>query len=296
MTGRPRHLLDIDDLGTAELHAVLDLAGVEHPPPVLAGHSVALLFEKPSLRTRVSMEVAVAQLGGHPVSLRDTEVGLGQREPVEDVGRVLSSYCSVVAARVFDHANLEMLASASSVPVVNLLSDLSHPSQILADLLTLRARFGGLEGLRVAWVGDGNNVCQSLLRAARLVGIQMAVATPSGYEPQVPPAAAGQVTLTADPSEAAAGAHAVYTDVWVSMGQEGDTGRRAADFSGFTVDDAIMSVARDDAVFLHCLPAHRGEEVAPTVIDGPASLVWTQAANRLHAQRGLLLWLMGTSQ
>lgn len=293
MSGVP-HFLEVSDLGAEGLGAVLDLAGWADPPSVLAGRSVGLLFEKPSLRTRVSMEIAVVELGGHPISLRDAEVGVDSREPMEDVGRVLSSYCAAIGARVFEHDHVSRLAAASAVPVVNLLSDAAHPCQILADLLTLRRRFGHLDGLKVAWVGDGNNVCRSLMAGAALAGVDLRVATPSGYEP---PGGAGGVggasLVTNDPSEAVAGAHAVYTDVWASMGQEDDAARRRADFAGFTVDAGLMSGAAPDAVFLHCLPAHRGEEVAAGVVDGPASVVWEQAANRLPAQRGLLLWLMG---
>jgi ornithine carbamoyltransferase len=280
------HFLDVADLGPAGLTEVLDLAEMAGPPAVLAGRGAALLFEKPSLRTRVSMEMAVVQLGGHPISLRDAEVGVDSREPARDIARVLAEYVAVIGARVFAHAGLEEMAAASSVPVVNLLSDDAHPCQVLADLLTLRQRFGRLEGLRVAWVGDGNNVCRSLVQAAGLCGLDVRVATPPGYEPP-------GVAVTHDPAEAVEGAGAVYTDVWASMGQEGETARRRAAFAGFTVDSALMARAAPHALFLHCLPAHRGEEVAAEVVDGPQSAVWHQAANRLHAQRGLLLWLAG---
>jgi ornithine carbamoyltransferase len=250
---------------------------------------VALLFEKASTRTRVSMEMAVVQLGGHPVTLRGEEVGVDDREPAEDVAKVLSSYCAALAARVYHHERLVRMATAATVPVVNLLSDDAHPCQTLADLLTLRQCFGRLKGLTLAYVGDGNNVCRSLMKAAPLAGLTLRVATPAGYEPpEVPGTDIGN-----DPVDAASGADAVYTDVWASMGQEGQVDRRREDFAGFTVDDAMMDAAAPHAVFLHCLPAHRGEEVSASVMDGARSVVWQQAANRVHAQRGLLLWLLG---
>ena len=290
----PRHLLDVDDLSAEELEDVLRLAELGDPPPVLAGKGVALLFEKPSNRTRASMEMAVVQLGGHPISIRPDEVGIDTREPAEDVARVWSSYCAVIGARVFDHAVLERLAAASSVPVVNLLSDATHPCQALADLLTLRQRFGAdLSSRTLAYVGDGNNVCHSLMTAGARAGLTVRVATPPGYEPPADVVARTGTLLTTDPVEAVKDADAVYTDVWASMGQEDEADRRRRDFARFQVDDALMAAAAPTAVFLHCLPAHRGEEVAASVVDGPRSVVWQQAANRLHAQRGLLLWLAG---
>jgi len=292
-----RHLLDVDDLDPRELAEVLDLAELPSPPPLLAGQGVALMFEKASTRTRVSMEMAVVQLGGHPVTLRGEEVGVDDREPAEDVARVLSSYCAALAARVYNHQRLVRMASAATVPVVNLLSDDAHPCQTLADLLTLRQCFGRLKGLTVAYVGDGNNVCRSLMKAAPLAGLTLRVATPVGYEPPAPAAdgvdGVDGVEIGTDPLAAATGADAVYTDVWASMGQEGQADRRREDFAGFTVDDALLGAASPHAVFLHCLPAHRGEEVSASVIDGPRSAVWRQAANRVHSQRGLLLWLLG---
>ena len=291
-----RHLLEVDDLSPDELETVLDLAEKRDPPPVLSGRGVAQLFEKPSNRTRASMEMAVVQLGGHPMSFRADELGIDTREPAEDVARILSAYCALIGARVYDHTVLERFARSASVPVVNLLSDRSHPCQALADLLTLRQRFGVLSGRVVAYVGDGNNVCRSLLVAAALTGLRVRVAVPSGYEPPHDVVARAGAELTGDPAEAVAGADAVYTDVWASMGQEAEAARRRADFAGFTVDDALMSKASPKALFLHCLPAHRGEEVTASVVDGPQSAVWQQAANRLHAQRGLLLWLFGDRQ
>ncbi len=283
-----RHLLDIDDLSAEELADVLDRAEVASPPQVLAGRGVALLFEKPSNRTRLSMELAVVQLGGHPVSLRNEEVGIDTRETAEDLGRVFSEFCALIGGRVFEHAKLVRMAAAATVPVVNLLSDDAHPVQILADLLTMRQRLGSLVGRSLAYVGDGNNVCRSLMLGAARAGVEMRVATPAGYEPP----ADGVSLLTNNPAEAVAGADAVYTDVWASMGQEADAARRRADFAGFTVDDDLMAGTAPGALFLHCLPAHRGEEVAASVIDGPQSAVWQQAANRMHAQRGLVLWLL----
>jgi len=294
-----RHLLDVDDLSPAELVDVLDLAELPSPPPLLAGQGVALLFEKASTRTRVSMEMAVVQLGGHPVTLRAEEVGVDDREPAEDVAKVLSSYCAALAARVYHHERLVRMADAATVPVVNLLSDDAHPCQTLADLLTLRQCFGRLEGLTLAYVGDGNNVCRSLMKAAPLAGITLRVATPERYEPPplrqigISPIGISPVVIGNDPLAAASGADAIYTDVWASMGQEGQADRRREDFAGFTVDDAMMDAAAPHAVFLHCLPAHRGEEVSASVLDSERSAVWRQAANRVHAQRGLLLWLLG---
>jgi ornithine carbamoyltransferase len=290
----PRHLLDVDDLSASELDAVLTLAAEHDPPRLLAGRGVALLFEKPSNRTRASMEMAVVQLGGHPISIRPDEVGIDTREPAEDVARVWSAYCSVIGARVFDHAVLGRLAAAATVPVVNLLSDATHPCQALADLLTLRQVFGpDLSGRTLAYVGDGNNVCHSLMTGGALAGLAVRVATPPGYEPPAEVVARTGTVLTADPAEAVKDADAVYTDVWASMGQEAEADRRRRHFAGFQVDDDLFALAAPGAVFLHCLPAHRGEEVAASVVDGPRSVVWQQSANRLHAQRGLLLWLAG---
>ncbi len=292
-----RHLLEVDDLTGDELARVLDLAEKPAPSSLLAGRGVALLFEKPSLRTRHSMEVAVVQLGGHPVTASGGEVGLDQREPAEDVARTLSRYHAAIGARVFAHATVRRLAAAASVPVVNLLSDESHPCQALADLLTLRQRFDDLAGRTLAWVGDGNNVCSSLLLACALVGMTLRVATPAGHQP---PAAVveraralgGRHELFTDPRQAVAGADAVSTDVWASMGQESEAASRRQAFAGFQVDESLMTMAAPGAVLLHCLPAHRGEEVSADVLDGPRSRVWQQAENRLHAQRGLLLWLV----
>ncbi|HZP30421.1 MAG TPA: ornithine carbamoyltransferase [Acidimicrobiia bacterium] len=296
-----RHLLEVDDLDPAQFAAVLDRAREwkEAPreiPHVLAGRGVALVFEKPSARTRVSTEIAVTTLGGHPLYIRGEEVGLGVRETVEDVARTLAGYCAVIAARVFDHGKLEAMAAAVDVPVVNLLSDRAHPCQALADYLTLREHYGSLEGRRVAYVGDGNNVAASLAFGAALSGVELTVASPSGYELDegVVDGArnlGGAIELVGDPFEAVKGADAVYTDVWTSMGQEDETEQRRAAFDGYQVDAALMDAAGADACFMHCLPAHRGEEVAAEVIDGPRSVVWQQAANRMHSVRALLALL-----
>jgi ornithine carbamoyltransferase len=298
MTSAVRHFLDMDDLSAQELATVLDLAERSEFPAILAAQGAGLLFEKPSARTRNSMEVAVFQLGGHPVSIRGEEVGLDTRETVEDLTRTLACYHGVIGARVFAHETVERMAAVSSVPVINLLSDQAHPVQILADLLTMRQRFKNLAGLTVAWLGDGNNVCNSLIIGASLANMHVRVATPEGYEPsnlamEKARDAGGRVLQTHDPMEAVAVADAICTDVWASMGQEGEADARRDAFRGFTVTEELMAHANPGAIFLHCLPAHRGEEVTAGVIDGPDSLVWPQAANRLHAARGLLLFLLG---
>ena len=293
-----RHLLEIDDLTPAELDTVLRRAaeppGGDRP---LAGRTVGLYFEKPSLRTRHSCEAAVVQLGGHPVTFRRDEVGSGEREAVGDIARVLSGYHAALGGRVYDHALLEELAGAATIPVVNLLSDQGHPCQALADLLTMRQSQGELAGATVAWVGDFNNVARSLAIGATMLGMKVRLACPPGYGPT--PADVDRLrghgaepVVTARPAEAVAGAAAVHTDVWASMGQEAESEARARAFEGFQVDDRVMAAAAPDAVFMHCLPAHRGEEVAATVVDGPQSRVIAQAHNRLHSFRGLLGWLI----
>lgn len=290
--------LEVDALTPDRLAGLLDraIAWKHDPsavPTLLAGQGVALLFEKPSARTRSSTEMAVVGLGGHPIYIRPEEVGLGVRESVEDVARTLAGYCRILSARVFDHATLEAMAAAVDVPVVNLLSDRAHPCQALADVLTLRECLGTLEGRRVVFVGDGNNVAASLAFASALCGIELTVASPPGYEldDDVVERArnlGGSVEVVNEPFEAVKGADAIYTDVWTSMGQEDEAGARRAAFAGYQVDRELMEAAGEQAWFLHCLPAHRGEEVAADVIDGPASLVWEQAANRMHAVRALL--------
>jgi ornithine carbamoyltransferase len=292
-----RDLLDIDDLTPSELTAVLDLAGDDYPPHVLAGRGVALVFQKPSARTRSSSELAVFQLGGHPLTIRADEVGIDERESAEDVARTLSQYHSAIGARVLDHNVLVRMASVADVPVVNLLSDRAHPLQAIGDLLTLRTHWGGyLAGHRLAWVGDANNVARSLVLACAMLGVDVAMATPPSHQldqatVEAVAALGGHLVQTSSPEEAVKEADAVYTDVWVSMGQEAESEERLGALAPYHVGASLMSVAAGGAVFLHCLPAHRGEEVAAEVIDGPASLVWPQAANRLRAMRGLLLWM-----
>jgi ornithine carbamoyltransferase len=293
-----RHFLEVDDLAPAELKDVLERAeawkrGPEAAPAALAGRGVAMLFEKPSARTRASTEMAVHSLGGHPIYIRGEEVGIDTRETAEDVTLTLAGYCAVLAARVFDHGLLERMTAVSPVPVVNLLSDRAHPCQALADLLTLREALDGVEGRRLVYVGDGNNVAASLAFAAALSGLELVVASPPGYEldDDVVDRArnlGGAIELTADPIDAVRGADAVYTDVWTSMGQEEEAAQRRSAFEGYAVDEALMEVASPEARVLHCLPAHRGEEISAGVIDGPQSLVWQQAENRMHAMRGLL--------
>jgi ornithine carbamoyltransferase len=296
-----RHFLEIDDLTPDELVAVLDRAATVPQDRPLAGRTVGLYFEKPSLRTRHSCEVAVVQLGGHPVTFRRDEVGSGDREPIGDIARVLSGFHAALGGRVYDHALLEELAGAASVPVVNLLSDRGHPCQALADLLTMRQSLGDLAGATVAWVGDFNNVARSLALGATMLGMKVQLACPPGYGPGDDDldrlrGHGGEPLVTARPDEAVAGAAAVHTDVWASMGQEAEAEARARAFEGFQVDDRVMAAAAPDAVFMHCLPAHRGEEVAASVVDGPQSVVFAQAHNRLHSMRGLLAWLIAQAE
>lgn len=294
-----RHLLEIDDLSADEIARVLDLAESTTPPQVLAGKGAALVFEKPSLRTRNSMEMAVVQLGGHPVTIGAAEVGLGSRETPEDVLRTLAGYHAVVAARVFEHEKLERMAALDAVPVVNMLSDTAHPLQALADLLTLRQTFGRLEGLTVAYVGDANNVSRSLSFGAALTGVHIRLACPPGYQPSPIDvdhvlALGGTIEVTDRPTDAAAGADAIYTDVWASMGREDEAEERRRAFEGFTVTTDLFAGAKPDGIFLHCLPAHRGEEVAADVLESGRSRVWQQAQNRMHTARAALAFLLGT--
>jgi len=286
-----RHLLDVDDLSSAELAEVLDLAAVAAPVRVLEGKGVACLFEKPSARTRNATEMAIVELGGHPVTMRGEEVGLDVRESTEDVARTLACYHAAICARVYDHTKLERMAAAVDVPVVNLLSDRAHPCQAIADLLTLRQEFGHLDGLTVAYIGDWNNVARSLGLALGLVGAAIRFGCPPGYGPGAAELDLLRATLSERPEDAVKGADAVYTDVWTSMGQEDEAAARRSAFAGWTVTPELMSAAAPEAIFLHCLPAHRGEEVDAAVLDGPASRVWPQAANRLAAARGALWWL-----
>jgi ornithine carbamoyltransferase len=283
-------LLTVADLGREGLSEILALSELPDLGLPLAGKGVALVFQKPSARTRNSMEIATVQLGGHPVYIQKEEVGLGTRESAEDVARTLACYHAVIAARVMDHKDLEAMAAATAKPVLNLLSDRAHPLQAMADLLTVSQLLGGLEGARIAYVGDGaNNVCRSLAEACSLLGVELRVASPEGYGLDGPPE---HVTQLVDPAEAVEKADIVYTDVWVSMGQDEETQARAKAFAAYRVDEALMALC-PGARFLHCLPARRGEEVSAGVIDGPQSAVWLQAENRMHTARGALAWLMG---
>ena len=295
-----RHFLSTTDLSAAEQEHVLDLARtpVESLGAPLRGRGAALIFEKPSNRTRHSMEMAVVQLGGHPVYTKGEEIGLDVREPIEDVAAVMSGYHSIIGARVFAHSTVERLANASAVPVVNMLSDLQHPLQALADVLTMIEEFGSLAGKTVAYVGDYNNVARSLAQASALCGAHVRIGCPSGYHPSAEELdllrtlGAASVRFSNSMDEAVEGAHAVHTDTWTSMGQEAESGKREHDFSGWTVSSSTMARAQDGAIFMHCLPAHRGMEVASDVIDGPSSRIVRQAHNRMHAARGLLAFLM----
>lgn len=297
------HFLDVDDLSAPALRRVLDRAASWKEsgkvPDLLAGKAVAAVFEKPSARTRVSFEVAVSTLGGHCVTLRGEELGLGSRESVADVARTLASYCTMVGARVFDHRVLEEMARLGGIPVVNLLSDTAHPGQAVGDLLTLEEHLRGpVEGRRLAFIGDGNNVAASLALAAALTGLEMVVASPAGYEldegvVERARNLGGVIELVSDPFEAVEGADAVYTDVWTSMGQEAENEARVAAFSGYQINAELMAAARPDTLVLHCLPAKRGLEITDDILDGSNSVVWTQAQNRMHSYRSILVELSG---
>jgi ornithine carbamoyltransferase len=299
-----RHYLSAADLSTQEVLGLLQRAlelkryGASDRP--LLGRTAALVFQKPSLRTRVSFEVAMLQLGGQAVYLSPAEVGLGQREGAVDVSRVLSRYVDVIVARVFLHSDVVALAENATVPVINALSDREHPCQILADLLTLYERRGSLKGLRLAYIGDGNNVAHSLALVAPSLGIDLRFACPDGYEPDPTimqqaqaGAPSGAIELFRDPREAVRGADAVYTDSWYSMGQESEAEARAPVFRRFQLNDELLSYAAPGAVAMHCLPAHRNQEITDAVMDGAASVVYDQAENRLHVQKALLLKLLG---
>ena len=294
-----RHLLNITDFTAEELVQVLHLAERTDLRPVLAGTGVALIFEKPSNRTRQSMEMAVVQLGGHPVYTRGEEVVFDVRESVEDVTRVMAGYHGMLAARVFDHGVVERMAAVSSVPIVNMLSDYSHPLQGLADVLTMQEVHGRLAGQTIAYVGDYNNVARSLAEASVLLGSDVALGCPVGYHAadgeleRLNLLGAGHVTQVHRAEDAIDGAIAVHTDTWTSMGQEAEKDDRKQAFEGYTVTEKMMALAAPGAGFYHCLPAYRGYEVAAEVIDGPNSYVFKQAHNRMHAARGALAFLMG---
>jgi ornithine carbamoyltransferase len=296
-----RDFLAIPDFSREELLALFDLAdamrrGTYDRKP-LAGQSLAMIFMKSSTRTRVSFEVGAWQLGGHALFLSPRDIQLGRGEPIADTARVLSRYVDGIMIRTFAHGEIEELAKYASVPVINGLTDLLHPCQILADLLTVRQHLGGWDGKKIAWIGDGNNMANSWINAAYRLGFELALACPEGYDPDPAILARAQkvakVTLVRDPAEAARGASVVNTDVWASMGQEEEQAQRAKAFKGYVVDAPLMSRAAKDAIFLHCLPAHRGEEVAAEVIDGAQSRVWDEAENRLHVQKAIMAVLMG---
>lgn len=303
-----RDLLSISDLSAEELDRVLSTAlslKRDGYPRTLEGQTLALLFEKPSLRTRVSFDVAMQQLGGHAIYLSQSEVGLGQREPVSDIARVLSRYVQGIVARTYAQRTLSDLAEFASVPVINALSDEEHPCQALADLLTIRERKGDLRGVRIAFIGDGNNVASSLAQASVLQGARFTIAAPPGYRLsedvalQVEESAkqsGGRFDMIESPKQAVTDADVVYTDVWTSMGQEHSYAQRLQAFAEYRVTPELMSLAKPDAIFMHDLPAHRGEETVESVIEGPQSVVFDQAENRLHAQRAVLLLFLGEGE
>lgn len=302
-----RDLRSIRDLAPAEIEEIFALAldlkaktKRREPHPLLAGRTLAMVFEKPSLRTRVTFETGMVQLGGHAIHLAPTDIGLGTRESVYDVAVCLSRWVDLIMARTFAQRTVDDLALYAAVPVINGLSDLEHPCQVLADCLTLRERWGDLRGHRLAWVGDGNNVCHSLILLAAKIGMDLNVATPEGYEPkgeileatQRDALASGSIIrVMHDPAEAVARAEAIFTDTWTSMGQEHEAEVRAALFAPYQVNRALLAKAPPSAVVLHCLPAHRGEEITDEVIDGPQSVVFDEAENRLHVQKAVMVFL-----
>ncbi len=300
-----KDLLSITDLSSEDIHLLISDAvdmKAEGWSSLLDRKILALIFEKPSLRTRVSFEVAMRQLGGHTIYLSPDEVGLGKRESVSDVARVLSRYVDVVAARTFSHQTLEVLAGYSAVPVINALSDLEHPCQTLADLLTIHEKKGELGGLTVAFVGDGNNVAHSLMLAASLMGVNFRIASPAGYAVQdrllhlaqdYAAASGAEILCTEEPHLAVGGADIVYTDVWASMGQEAEAAQRRRIFANYQVNDKLLSLAKEDAILMHPLPAHHGEEVTEDILDNPQSVVFDQAENRMHLQKALLAEMLG---
>jgi ornithine carbamoyltransferase len=301
------NLLTGSEWGPTQVRELLQLAADVKAQPeryrgALGGRFLAMIFEKPSLRTRMTFEVGIQSLGGSAIFLDHSNARLGERESIPDVARSLSRWVQGIVARVFEQKALEELAAHASIPVVNALSDRFHPCQALSDFFTLEERFGAARGLKLAYVGDGNNVCHSLLLAGARVGAHVRVATPAGYAPDAQIVAdarrtaketRGKIEVLRAPQEAVAGAQAIYTDVWTSMGQESETDERAAKFAPYQVNDELMSLAAPDAVFLHCLPAHRGAEVTDAVMDGPRSIVFDQAENRLHVQKAILLKLLG---
>jgi ornithine carbamoyltransferase len=304
-----RDYLSVDDLTPEELVALLDLSAKIKAEPEgyadrLDGRAVAMIFEKPSTRTRVSFEVAAASTGAHPVPLSSSELQLGRGETIEDTGRVLSRYVDAIVLRTFEQERLEVLAGAATVPVINALSDFEHPCQCLADLLTVREVKGDLPGRILVYLGDGNNVTHSLLLGGAKVGMEVRVATPPGFEPipqvvhrarEIAASTGGRVALLHDAAKACTGGDVLYTDVWASMGQEGEADERALVFPAYRLNQRMVDLAAPDVTVLHCLPAHRGQEITDEVLDGPHSAVWDQAENRIHTQKALLLWLLGVA-
>ena len=302
-----RDFLSIDDLSPDELHQLLERAAKMKQSPAddagtLSGRQVAVIFEKPSTRTRVSFEVAITSMGAHAVILSSSELQLGRGETIEDTGRVLSRYVDAIVVRTFGQERLEAMASAADVPVVNALSDYEHPCQILADLLTIQEQKGDPAGKTLAYLGDGNNVTHSLLLGGAMMGMHVRAATPAGFEPipqvvaranEIGETTGGSVEVTNDPPVAVDGADVLYTDVWASMGQEDEHRERVLVMTPYRLDAGAVARAADDVIVLHCLPAHRGEEITDEVIDGPHSVVWDQAENRVHTQKALLAWLLG---
>ncbi len=296
-----RNFLAIPDFSKAELIELFNLAARmksgQYKEKPLAGKTLGMVFAKSSTRTRVSFEVGAYQLGGHALFLSSRDIQLGRGEPIRDTARVLSRYLDGIMIRTFDHADVEELARYATVPVINGLTDLCHPCQLLADLLTVRETLGTWEGKVVAWVGDGNNMANSWINAAGVLGFELRLACPEGYEPNRNIFDRNKkkttLTITEDPEEAVAGAHVINTDVWASMGQEAEAEARNKAFQGYIVDRELMAGADKDAIFLHCLPAHRGEEVSEEVLEGPQSRVWDQAENRLHVQKALMAMLIG---
>jgi len=297
-----RDFLAITDFTRDEIERLFDLAekmksrGYRETP--LSGKTLAMIFAKSSTRTRVSFEVGAYQLGGQALFLSSRDIQIGRGEPIPDTARVLSRYVDGIMIRTFDHGEVEELARYATIPVINGLTDLTHPCQVLADVFTIKEHLGGWEGKRIAWIGDGNNMANAWLEAAQVLGFELRLACPEGFEPNRAKFEAAQkhadITVTEVPEEAVEGAHVVNTDVWASMGQEGEADARRNAFKGYTVDADLMKLAAPKAIFLHCLPAHRGEEVTAEVIDGPQSRVWDEAENRLHVQKALLATLMGS--
>lgn len=303
---KTKDLLSIADLSPDDIWLILNKAIAlkrENNPAALKGQSLALIFEKPSLRTRVSFDMAMHQLGGHTISLSQKEIGLESREPISDIARTLSRYVNIIAARTFTHTTLDTLANYATVPVINALSDREHPCQALADLLTIYEKKGSLQNLTLAYIGDGNNVCNSLLMACALAGMNFRMACPQGYEALESIRDEGlrlsggerRILIVESPEEAVKGADVVYTDVWTSMGQEEERAQRRRDFAGYQINAALLSQAAKNAILMHPLPAHYGEEIAPGLADSPQSVIFDQAENRLHIQKAILADLLGGS-